>query len=90
MQEYPLESLADTLAYVGHVRDTGSRALESSTLTQLFLNKLTGKYSERRRMISVSVAFGGQRRDEHEEATYFGAGNSARCVFRGISRSSWQ
>jgi hypothetical protein len=32
----------------------------------------------------------GQRRDEHEEAIYLGTGNSARCVFRGISRSRWQ
>jgi hypothetical protein len=32
----------------------------------------------------------GQRRDEHEEATYLDAGNSARCVFRGISGSRWQ
>jgi hypothetical protein len=32
----------------------------------------------------------GQRRDDHEEVTYFGAGNSVRCVFRNISRSRWQ
>jgi hypothetical protein len=59
-------------------------------LAQLFLNKLTGKYSERRRTIQRFFGVWGQRRDEHEEATYFGAGNSDCCVFRRISRSRWQ
>jgi hypothetical protein len=54
--------------------------------TQPSLNKLTGKYSERKRVISRFFGVWGQRRDEHEEATYLGAGNSARRVFRGIGR----
>jgi len=53
---------------------------------KLSLNKLTGKYSERRRVIQRFFGVWGQRRDEHEEATYLGAGNSARRVFRGIGR----
>jgi hypothetical protein len=73
------------------LRDSGvplSRQLRART--QPSMNKLTGKYSERRRLIWRFFDVWGQRRDEHEEATYLGAGNSARRVFRGIGRGRWQ
>jgi hypothetical protein len=76
-------SNADALACIGHVRFT---AVCTPIISEQIDRKIFGTKTHD---LAVSVRLG-QRRDEHEKATHFGACNSARCVFRRISRSRWQ
>jgi hypothetical protein len=78
------------MSALSRIRFTAVRTLESSSAAPIISEQTDRKiFGTKTRDLAFLWRLGA-RGEEHEEATYFGAGNSARCVVRGIGRSRWQ